>query len=541
MAKSAFTAVFAVIDRVTAPLRKLQRSFRPIKMAFKDISESSSRVTSALAGIAAPIAAVFGAAGLGSVAAIGSKVIGTSAEFEKFQTVLETLEGSSAKAKASMDWVQTFAAKTPYDLASTTDAFVKLKAYGIDPQAGALKSAGDAAAAMGKPLEGAVEALADAMTGENERLKEFGITASTAGDQITYRWQENGKAMVAVADKNSKAMIQSTIEGIWNGRFGGAMDKLSGTWDGMWSNLQDTFTKFFKMIGDAGVFDMLKGELKGLLDTFSAMEADGSLKALALAISTGLVDAFKELKSWVMAVDWRGVWADLKGFGTAVIGVISALGGLKGVAIIFGVLFATSAVTSVLSLGMALVSFGAMIIPMLAGAGTAFMGLLVAMGPIGWIIAGIAAAGVALYANWDTVGPWFAELWKSIQVGAEVFWAWIKDAFFTFSPLGMIIKNWDPIVGYFSGLWDKVKGFIEPITGAVGAAGDFLAGGGSAQSGSPAPTHGRFGVAGQQKLNGQMVVSFENSPLGMKVASGKTNQPGVAMEADVGYRSLAMP
>jgi len=163
------------------------------------------------------------------------------------------------------------------------------------------------------------------------------------------------------------------------------------------------------------------------------------------------------------------------------------------------------------------------------------------MGPIGWIIAGIAAAGVALYANWDSVGPWFAELWKSIQVGAEVFWAWIKDAFFTFSPLGMIIKNWDPIVGYFSGLWDKVKGFIEPITGAVSAAGDFLSGGGSGQSGSPAPTHGRFGVAGQQKLNGQMVVSFEGAPPGMKVTSGKTNQPGVAMEADVGYRSLAMP
>ena len=449
-----------------------------------------------MGGIAAPLGALLGAAGLGSFAAVGSKVIGTSAEFEKFQTVLETLEGSSAKAKASMDWVQTFAAKTPYDLASTTDAFVKLKAYGIDPQAGALKSAGDAAAAMGKPLEGAVEALADAMTGENERLKEFGITASTAGDQITYRWQENGKAMVAVADKNSKAMIQKTIEGIWNGRFGGAMDKLSGTWDGMWSNLQDTYTKFFKMIGDAGVFDMLKGELKGVLDTLSAMEADGSLKALAQAISTGLVDAFKELKSWVMAVDWRAVWADLKGFGNAVLDVISALGGLKGVAILFGVLFATSAVTSVLSLGMALVSFGAMILPVLASAGTAFMGLLVAMGPIGWIIAGIAAAGVALYANWDSVGPWFAELWKSIQVGAEVFWAWIKDAFFTFSPLGMIIKNWDPIVGYFSGLWDKVKGFIEPITGAVSAAGDFLSGGGSGQSGSPAPTPGRFGVAG---------------------------------------------
>lgn len=539
MAKSAFTAVFAVIDRVTAPLRKLQRSFRPIKRAFNDIGDASGRVTRALGGIAAPLAAVFGAAGLGSVGALGTKIIGTSAEFEKFQTVLETLEGSSDKAKASMNWVQDFAAKTPYDLAGVTDAFVKLKAYGIEPQAGALKSAGDAAAAMGKPLEQAVEALADAMTGENERLKEFGITASTAGDQITYRWQENGKAMVAIADKNSKAMIEKTIEGIWNGRFGGAMDKLSGTWDGMWSNLQDTFTKFFKMIGDAGIFDVLKGELKGVLDTLSAMEADGSLKALAQTISTELVNAFKELKSWVMAVDWRGVWADLKGFGTAVLDVISALGGLKGVAIIFAVLFSVSAVTSVLSLGMALVSFGAMVIPMLSGVVTGFAALAIAMGPIGWIITGIAAAGVALYANWDTVGPWFADLWASIKVGAEMFWAWITDAFFTFSPLGAIVKNWEPIVGYFSGLWDRLKDFISPITGAASAVGNFFSGGGS--SGGQAPAQGHLGAAGQQRLNGQMVVEFANAPPGMSVKAGKTNQPGVAMEADVGYRSLAMP
>jgi len=65
---------------------------------------------------------------------------------------------------------------TPYPT-EVTDAFVKLKAYGIDPQAGALLAAGNAASAMGKGLNQAVEAIADAQTelaeGSNPQAKEL--------------------------------------------------------------------------------------------------------------------------------------------------------------------------------------------------------------------------------------------------------------------------------------------------------------------------------------------------------------------------------
>jgi hypothetical protein len=37
-----------------------------------------------------------------------------------------------------------------------------------------------------------------------------------------------------------------------------------------------------------------------------------------------------------------------------------------------------------------------------------------------------------------------------------------------------------------------------------------------------------------------MTVRFENAPPGMRAAPGKTNQPGVSMNPDVGYRSLAL-
>lgn len=559
MAKSAFTAVLSVIDRVSAPLKKLERQLRPFKRAFKDIGDASAGLQSSLRGIAGPLAIVFGAAGLGSIGAIGTQIVGTSAQFEKFRTVLETIEGSSAKAKASMDWVATFAAKTPYELNGVTDAFVKLKAYGIDPQAGALRSAGDAAAAMGKPLEQAVEALADAMTGENERLKEFGITTEKTGDNIVYRWQQNGKAMVATAKKNSRDQIQAVIQGIWNSRYGGAMDKLSSTWDGMWSNLQDILTKFYKMIGDAGIFNELKGELAGVLSTLDQMAADGSLQAFAQTISDELVSAFRELKSWVMAVDWKAFWLDLKAFAGGVATVVSALGGLKGIAIIIATVMGVQVLASIVGLTTGLITLAAAAGPALIAIATGFKALLLATGPIGMAIALIAYTAYVLYENWDSVVPWFAQLWESIttvlrgayEVIAGILTGDFGRAFDGFMSIGQGMYQWfatmlEGLVGVFN--WalgaiqptlDVIGKGISQVGGFIGSAGDLFSGDGEA----PAVVTPRGAIAGnsRQNLNGEMVVRFENTPPGTRVEAGRTNQPGMALEAEVGYRSLAMP
>lgn len=88
------------------------------------------------------------------------------------------------------DWVSDFAAKTPYELAQVNAAFVKLRAYGLDPRNGLLKTLGDTSAAMGKPIMQSVEAIADAITGENERLKEFGIKGSKKKGLVTYEYTD---------------------------------------------------------------------------------------------------------------------------------------------------------------------------------------------------------------------------------------------------------------------------------------------------------------------------------------------------------------
>ena len=106
-----------------------------------------------------------------------NSMVDVASQFEKFETVLISSTGSAEKAKEAMKWVTDFAVKTPYELDKVTEGFVALKNYGIDPTNGTLRTLGDTAAAMNKPLMQGVEALADAVTGENERLKEFGIVS----------------------------------------------------------------------------------------------------------------------------------------------------------------------------------------------------------------------------------------------------------------------------------------------------------------------------------------------------------------------------
>jgi len=229
-------------------------------------------------------AAIAGAAVAAGFAFLGKGVLDTSAKFESYQATLETIEGSAEKAKASLDWVSQFAKTTPYEVDEITQAFVKLRAYGMDPMDGTLTALGDTASGMGKNLMQAVEALADAATGEFERIKEFGVKAKVAGDNVTFSWVDNGKQMTKTVKKTG-VEITKTLKEIWGKRFAGAMIRQSKTWNGMMSNFGDSWTAFLRKIGDAGVFDKVKGKLADVMDAINAWFDDGTIDRLASSIS----------------------------------------------------------------------------------------------------------------------------------------------------------------------------------------------------------------------------------------------------------------
>lgn len=274
------------------------------------LAGAASGVVGGLPGLAATAGATVGVGAVAGTAAFGKSVIDTGARFESYQAGLKTLEGSEAKAKEAMSWVQKFAKKTPYDLDQVMESYVRLRAYGIEPTNGTLLSLGNTASAMQKDLMSAVEMMADAQTGEFERLKEFGVRAKQQGDKVTFTYSQNGKD-IEVTSKKSAAEIRKTLLGIFDSRFKGAMDEQSKTWNGMTSNMGDSWVGFQRKVADAGLFDRAKGHLAGVLEFLDKAEKDGRLDKWANEIAKSVGDVVDSFARVGKAVDWVKLAQDI--------------------------------------------------------------------------------------------------------------------------------------------------------------------------------------------------------------------------------------
>lgn len=189
--------------------------------------------------------------------AFATKLVSVQREFDKLNSSLITVTGGSANAEAQMKWIKEFAKETPFGLAQATEAFVKMKALGLDPSKAALTSFGNTAAAMGKDLNQMIEAVADASTGEFERLKEFGIKASKDGEQIKFTFQG-----ISTTVRNSAEEITKYLEQIGNNQFAGAMEERARTLDGALSELGDTWDELFRTVNEQNtggfIYDSVK-------------------------------------------------------------------------------------------------------------------------------------------------------------------------------------------------------------------------------------------------------------------------------------------
>ncbi|HBF30359.1 tape measure protein [Rhizobium sp.] len=427
-----------------------------VNLAKSGISQIGAGGKKAFRGFA--LAATVGVAGattaFGASAAAATQLVGVASQFEKFQTILETTEGSSAKAKTAMNWVADFAARTPYELSEVTDSFVKMRAYGLDPTKGLLKSLGDTSAAMGKPLTQAVEAMADAVTGENERLKEFGVTASKTGNKITYSYTNAaGKQMQASVKASDRMAIQTKLMAIFNEKYGGAMEKLSATWEGMMSNIADIWSQFQLAIMNAGLFDWMKGKLKLLLDTLNQMKDNGTFNAWAKQISDNIL--FVLQNAWNFAQQVWQMFQTLSGYLSA---AADYVGGWKNLAVILaGLAFAPALVST--AAGLVQIAIG---LSMLSAALMA--------NPIVLIVAAIVAAAVAIYVYWEPIKAFFIGVWDAIANGATAAWATIKQ-WLGFDPMAILSGIWSSVSTTLSsllaalpesvsGIWEKIKAVL---------------------------------------------------------------------------------
>jgi hypothetical protein len=306
-------------ERLGSVLDREQRKLARVKaLAELDVG---SRVRGSLRGLSDNLASLTSTALRGAtvIGGVGAAAVGwftkssldATAGIERMETALETLEGSQPAARRSMDWIVEFADRTPFNLEQVGEAFTRLRAFGIDPTDGTLRTLGDTAASMGKDVMQAVEAMADAVTGETERLKEFGIRSATEGKRLTFFYKNKlGEDVQKTVDKTSQTAIRTMLAAIWNEKYAGSMEKASRTWSGLMSTLESKWTLFQVRVMRTGVIDALKSQLVGLLDNINIWAEDGTLDRWANEIGAAYRTAFKSIGegfAWV-----RTNWPEIK-------------------------------------------------------------------------------------------------------------------------------------------------------------------------------------------------------------------------------------
>lgn len=234
--------------------------------AVRGVGESASTAAGGSALLNSNLASLGSVVLLGAIAVAGvaiDKIVGdlysVNVEFGKLNAQLVTITGSQAGADAVFSRLEDFATKTPFQLSEVVNAFAKLKARGLDPSQKALTSYGDIASGMSKSLDQMIEAVGDAATFEFERLRDFGITAKSEGDKVSFTF----KGITTTVAKESAAIEEYLIR-LGQTNFGGGMNRQMEELGGTASNLGDSWDKLMHTIGDVGATAAAQGGM-GLL------------------------------------------------------------------------------------------------------------------------------------------------------------------------------------------------------------------------------------------------------------------------------------
>lgn len=295
-----------VLESDSSQIRNSTRDLNQLTRAGQQAGGATESLRGFIAGLGATL---FSAAAAGMAL---RKAITVQREFDVINAGLITATGSADNASVAFEALREFAANTPYDLAQVSDSFIKLVNLGLDPSERAMMSYGNTASAMGKDLNMLVEAVADAATGEFERLKEFGIKARSQGDQVALTFQ----GVTTTIGKNASE-IEDYLIGIGEVNFAGAMEQRMDSLDGKLSNLGDSLDEVFRGIMASPFGDAIESSVEGAIAALENLnsyltggEFEGALDRMGAAWGPWADDASQAVDIvWDALVDFLD-WID---------------------------------------------------------------------------------------------------------------------------------------------------------------------------------------------------------------------------------------
>lgn len=286
-----------VINAMTEKFNKNMKSLQ-------DTVNSSASKISGLGKAVIGLGAAY--AGISGIKSFAEDIMKTRMEYEKMEAALSATVGAANMDKVFSS-LQQFAKDTPFTLAQVTESYQRLVNLGLDPSKKAMLAYGNIAAGIpNKSITDFIEAVADAVTGENERLKEFGIQSSKSGEMVSYTFQGVTKTFKGTKE-NIEQYLQAVGASFANGQ---ALSNQALTMSGRLSALGDTFDQLKNNMAKSSGASKLFGEaiesITGFVQDLSDLFESDAISSYVDAFKTSMqpvIDLFSALKDLATGTD----------------------------------------------------------------------------------------------------------------------------------------------------------------------------------------------------------------------------------------------
>lgn len=271
---------------------RVGNAFKIMAARSEDFLSRVNKSGTGLYGTLTRIAAVFGGGML------FKKAFDSAANLELIRTAIASMRGQK-RADELMGYGIKFANVTPYETQEVLEGMQKLELRGLTPEK-YMTGIGNMAAALGKPLDQAIEAMLDAMTGEFERMKEFGITKKMIEKISPTSFDKKGSLI------NQKKMFDDLMNYI-DKTYKGGMENLSKTISGTISTIKGTFSSLLsmlvagsqtgKIVEGSPLYILNEEVLQPLAKNMQKWQEDGTFTKWSQSFAEGVREFYSILKS----------------------------------------------------------------------------------------------------------------------------------------------------------------------------------------------------------------------------------------------------
>lgn len=265
----------------------------------RTVQSSGAAMSSALSGAYRWLTSIQGVLAGAGLAVGLHQVIGAMIELgtqmEGYEVTLRVLLKSQGLANKALAMFNEFANSTTFQLPEVIDAGKRLIAFGfaLENINGLLRDSGDLAAAFQAPITEVVAILGRLKAGDFgealEQLRRFGI----GREQLQQQGIKFSAGNQALAEPT---VLLEAVRRLIREKFGDMQKEMAKTMTGIVSMVSDSWGRILMVINNAGVFDIVKEQLKGVLKALEDFRVSGQATNVGANLKQFLIDTLPFLE-----------------------------------------------------------------------------------------------------------------------------------------------------------------------------------------------------------------------------------------------------